>query len=76
MGWQQKDPSTDFRGAGLIALENLIYLAQVLYCCLPGDCSTCLDGIPKLVSIHHAAALFDPKIKLALVDVRASTGSV
>ena len=30
MGWQQRDPSTDFRGAGLIALENLIYLAQVI----------------------------------------------
>jgi hypothetical protein len=29
MGWQQKDPSSDFRGAGLIALQNLIYLAQV-----------------------------------------------
>lgn len=29
MGWQQNDPSTDFRGAGFIALENLLFLAQV-----------------------------------------------
>lgn len=28
MGWQQRDPSSDIRGGGLIALENLIYLAQ------------------------------------------------
>ena len=75
MGWQQKDPSTDFRGAGLIALENLIYLAQVLYCCFPGDCSKCLNNAPRLVSVHHAAALFDSRISLALVDVIGSTGS-
>ena len=29
MGWQQSDPSTDFRGAGFIALENLLFLAEV-----------------------------------------------
>ncbi|KAG0458042.1 hypothetical protein HPP92_022959 [Vanilla planifolia] len=28
MGWQGKDPSTDFRGAGFISLENLIFFAR------------------------------------------------
>lgn len=28
MGWQGSDPSTDFRGGGLISLENLIYFAK------------------------------------------------
>ena len=28
MGWQRNDPSSDFRGAGLIALQNLLYMAQ------------------------------------------------
>jgi len=28
MGWQGKDPSTDFRGGGLISLENLLYFAR------------------------------------------------
>jgi hypothetical protein len=34
MGWQRDDPSSDFRGAGLIALQNLLYLAQARPCCL------------------------------------------
>lgn len=29
MGWQRDDPSSDFRGAGFAALENLLYLARV-----------------------------------------------
>jgi len=29
MGWQRNDPSSDFRGAGLIALHNHLYMAQV-----------------------------------------------
>ncbi|GIL72153.1 hypothetical protein Vretimale_476 [Volvox reticuliferus] len=29
MGWQGEDPATDFRGAGMYGLENLIYLAEV-----------------------------------------------
>ncbi|GLC63219.1 hypothetical protein PLESTF_000013000 [Pleodorina starrii] len=29
MGWQGEDPATDFRGAGLYGLENLIYMAEV-----------------------------------------------
>ncbi|PNW75866.1 hypothetical protein CHLRE_12g557252v5 [Chlamydomonas reinhardtii] len=29
MGWQGDDPATDFRGAGLYGLDNLIYLAEV-----------------------------------------------
>ncbi|KAG2431264.1 hypothetical protein HYH02_013397 [Chlamydomonas schloesseri] len=29
MGWQGEDPATDFRGAGLYGLDNLIYLAEV-----------------------------------------------
>ncbi|XP_031481124.1 uncharacterized protein LOC116251160 [Nymphaea colorata] len=28
MGWQGRDPSTDFRGAGFIALENLLFFAK------------------------------------------------
>eukprot|EP00252_Welwitschia_mirabilis_P007456 TRINITY_DN1882_c0_g1_i3.p1 TRINITY_DN1882_c0_g1~~TRINITY_DN1882_c0_g1_i3.p1 ORF type:complete len:271 (+),score=49.09 TRINITY_DN1882_c0_g1_i3:759-1571(+) len=28
MGWQGRDPSTDFRGGGLISLENLIFFAK------------------------------------------------
>ncbi|KAK7290710.1 hypothetical protein RIF29_05315 [Crotalaria pallida] len=28
MGWQGSDPSTDFRGGGLISLENLIFFAK------------------------------------------------
>eukprot|EP01018_Ginkgo_biloba_P014631 Gb_20949 [translate_table: standard] len=28
MGWQGKDPSTDFRGGGFISLENLIFFAK------------------------------------------------
>ncbi|XP_059651652.1 uncharacterized protein LOC132299185 isoform X3 [Cornus florida] len=28
MGWQGKDPSTDFRGGGFISLENLLYFAK------------------------------------------------
>ena len=28
MGWQGKDPATDFRGAGFLALENLIWFAR------------------------------------------------
>jgi len=28
MGWQGTDPSTDFRGGGLISLENLIFFAR------------------------------------------------
>jgi len=28
MGWQGNDPSTDFRGAGYMALENLLYLGD------------------------------------------------
>ncbi|CAN7008032.1 unnamed protein product, partial [Brassica rapa subsp. trilocularis] len=28
MGWQGKDPSTDFRGGGFISLENLMYFAR------------------------------------------------
>ncbi|RLN17991.1 ELMO domain-containing protein A [Panicum miliaceum] len=28
MGWQGTDPSTDFRGGGLISLENLIFFAK------------------------------------------------
>lgn len=27
MGWQGKDPATDFRGGGLISLQNLLFLA-------------------------------------------------
>lgn len=29
MGWQRNDPSSDFRGAGLIALQNHLHMAQV-----------------------------------------------
>ena len=29
MGWQRNNPSSDFRGAGLIALHNHLYMAQV-----------------------------------------------
>ncbi|KAL8132246.1 hypothetical protein AgCh_007942 [Apium graveolens] len=29
MGWQGPDPSTDFRGGGLISLENLIFFAKM-----------------------------------------------
>ncbi|VYS59216.1 unnamed protein product [Arabidopsis thaliana] len=28
MGWQRKDPSTDFRGDGFISLENLRFFAK------------------------------------------------
>ncbi|ONM15365.1 ELMO/CED-12 family protein [Zea mays] len=28
MGWQGKDPSTDFRGGGFISLENLLYFSK------------------------------------------------
>lgn len=28
MGWQGKDPSTDFRGGGFIALENLLFFSR------------------------------------------------
>jgi len=28
MGWQGTDPSTDFRGGGLVSLENLIFFAK------------------------------------------------
>ncbi|KAF6161457.1 hypothetical protein GIB67_009336 [Kingdonia uniflora] len=28
MGWQGRDPSTDFRGAGYISLENLLFFAK------------------------------------------------
>eukprot|EP00249_Psilotum_nudum_P016702 c25954_g1_i2 orf=327-1235(+) len=28
MGWQGRDPSTDFRGGGFISLENLLFLAK------------------------------------------------
>lgn len=28
MGWQGKDPSSDFRGGGFISLENLLYFAR------------------------------------------------
>lgn len=28
MGWQGKDPSTDFRGGGLLSVQNLIYLSD------------------------------------------------
>ncbi|XP_057850147.1 uncharacterized protein LOC131060775 isoform X2 [Cryptomeria japonica] len=28
MGWQGTDPSTDFRGGGLISLENLVFLSK------------------------------------------------
>ncbi|KAL6569280.1 hypothetical protein OROMI_013794 [Orobanche minor] len=28
MGWQGKDPSTDFRGGGFISLENLLYFVR------------------------------------------------
>jgi len=28
MGWQGRDPSTDFRGGGLISLENLLFFAK------------------------------------------------
>ncbi|KMZ67792.1 ELMO domain-containing protein A [Zostera marina] len=28
MGWQGKDPSTDFRGGGFISLENLLFFAN------------------------------------------------
>ncbi|KAK4265035.1 hypothetical protein QN277_026140 [Acacia crassicarpa] len=29
MGWQGRDPSTDFRGAGFISLENLLFFAKI-----------------------------------------------
>ncbi len=28
MGWQGTDPATDFRGGGLMALQNLVYMAH------------------------------------------------
>lgn len=28
MGWQGTDPATDFRGGGLVSLQNLLYLAD------------------------------------------------
>ncbi|KAI3958579.1 hypothetical protein MKW92_015338 [Papaver armeniacum] len=28
MGWQEKDPSTDFRGGGFISAENLLFFAR------------------------------------------------
>ena len=31
MGWQRNDPSSDFRGAGLIALQNHLFMAQVRF---------------------------------------------
>ncbi|KAK3141896.1 hypothetical protein QOZ80_4BG0339600 [Eleusine coracana subsp. coracana] len=44
MGWQGKDPSTDFRGGGFISLENLLYFSRnypksfrVLLCKQNGD---------------------------------------
>ena len=33
MGWQRNNPSSDFRGAGLIALHNLLHMAQVPSLC-------------------------------------------
>ncbi|RZC69242.1 hypothetical protein C5167_032332 [Papaver somniferum] len=29
MGWQGKDPATDFRGGGFISLENLLFFAKM-----------------------------------------------
>ncbi|KAI3905228.1 hypothetical protein MKX01_017474 [Papaver californicum] len=29
MGWQGKDPATDFRGGGFISLENLLFFAKI-----------------------------------------------
>ncbi|GFQ02810.1 elmo domain-containing protein 2 [Phtheirospermum japonicum] len=34
MGWQGKDPSTDFRGGGFISLGNLLYFARNFPVCL------------------------------------------
>ncbi|KAJ6771471.1 ENGULFMENT AND CELL MOTILITY [Salix koriyanagi] len=31
MGWQGRDPSTDFRGAGFISLENLLFFANDIF---------------------------------------------
>ncbi|XP_057449220.1 uncharacterized protein LOC130740579 isoform X2 [Lotus japonicus] len=28
MGWQGKDPSTDFRGGGFISLENFLFFSR------------------------------------------------
>ena len=73
MGWQQRDPSTDFRGAGLIALENLIHLAQV-HCLLqsfsrlivPDFCKTRLvpgcnrpQSGKMLIHIYHCICSID-----------------
>ncbi|KAL6903399.1 hypothetical protein ACP4OV_004212 [Aristida adscensionis] len=47
MGWQGKDPSTDFRGGGFISLENLLFFSrnyqksfQELLCKQNGDRAT------------------------------------
>ncbi|KAG9147448.1 hypothetical protein Leryth_024929 [Lithospermum erythrorhizon] len=37
MGWQGKDPSTDFRGGGFISLENLLYFARMFPKSFPGS---------------------------------------
>lgn len=29
MGWQRDDPASDFRGAGFVALQNMLYMARV-----------------------------------------------
>ena len=51
MGWQRDDPSSDFRGAGLVALQNLLFMAQAGCPCTTqcGPCPVC-GGVQQRTS--------------------------
>ncbi|KAK9809149.1 hypothetical protein WJX72_010219 [[Myrmecia] bisecta] len=74
MGWQQSDPGTDFRGAGFVALENLLYMAEkdpALFHRLMHK----TDGERSLIEYPFAAAGVNVTFMLIeLLDLRQSTG--
>ncbi|KAL6652293.1 hypothetical protein ACP70R_011218 [Stipagrostis hirtigluma subsp. patula] len=81
MGWQGKDPSTDFRGGGFISLENLLFFStnyqksfQELLCKKNGD--RALWEYPFAVAGVNITFMLIQMLDLQSVKPRSLVGAV
>ncbi|AQK45252.1 ELMO/CED-12 family protein [Zea mays] len=63
MGWQGKDPSTDFRGGGFISLENLLYFSR--------NYPVSTNYLTQLLAVIHRknSVMLDCASDVALIDI-------
>ncbi|XP_047254114.1 uncharacterized protein LOC107845892 isoform X1 [Capsicum annuum] len=77
MGWQGKDPSTDFRGGGFISLENLLYFARNFPICPLSSLFLWENAMSNFLSIcMHAGSMrvikfewWVPQLNLIYIEV-------